>query len=281
MATVEQAHISREIPFTKMMGTGNDFVLIDNRADLLTGDVSSFVKSVCSRRMSVGADGVLLLERSENADFKMRYFNADGGEAEFCGNGARCIALYAFLNGIAEKEMSFESEAGLRLASVNGRTVTINMPDPHDVKPTLPLSGRRIEASFIRVGVPHVVLFVENVDDVDVVKQGRAIREMEQFRPEGTNVNFVQLYNSDCLRVRTYERGVENETLSCGTGVCASAIIAHFVRKYEPPVKVLTQTDSLLTVTFKFQEERIEQCTLTGEAEIVYDGILHLHLGNS
>ncbi|UCE18659.1 MAG: diaminopimelate epimerase [Gemmatimonadota bacterium] len=270
---MEQTHSFREIPFTKMVGTGNDFILIDNRQGLLSGDVSSFVRRVCARRVSVGADGLLLLERSGCADFKMRYFNADGGEAEFWGNGARCIALYAVLNGISGDELSFESRTGLRRAQVNGGTVSISMPDPRDEKLDLYLSGETAAVSFVRVGVPHVVLFVDRVDDVDVVRRGRAIREMDQFRPEGTNVNFVQILEPGLLKVRTYERGVENETYSCGTGVCASALIAHRVHGFESQVKVLTRTGDVLTVSFNPQGGHVEQCTLTGEAQVIYRGI--------
>lgn len=273
---MEFSVMSSEIPFTKMVGTGNDFILFDNREDLLTEDISSLVKRVCSRRVSVGADGVLLLEESGISDFKMRYFNADGGEAEFCGNGARCMALYAFLNGIAGKEMSFESQTGVRRAQVNGRKVTIDMPDPTDIKLHLSLSEGTVSAHFVNAGVPHVVLFVDRVDDVDVMTRGRAVREMDQFQPAGTNVNFIQLINSDRLKVRTYERGVEDETYSCGTGVCASAVIAHLVHRVQQPVSVLTQTGEVLTVSFRSQGEGITDCTLTGEARIVYSGTLTL-----
>ncbi|MFQ6092403.1 MAG: diaminopimelate epimerase, partial [bacterium] len=263
-----------EIPFAKMVGAGNDFILVDNRAGLLTDDVSSFVNRVCSRRVSVGADGVLLLEQSRVSDFKMRYFNADGGEAEFCGNGARCIALYAFLNGIGAKEMSFESRAGVRRAQVDGSRVTIEMPDPTDIRLRLPLSEETLPAHFVNVGVPHVVLFLERVDEADVVRRGRAVRKMDRFQPAGTNVNFVQLLNSARLKVRTYERGVEDETYSCGTGVCASAVMAHLVHRVPSPVRVLTRAGETLTVSFRPQGGRITHCTLTGQARIVYHGTL-------
>ena len=266
--------ISSEIPFAKMVGTGNDFILIDNRTDLLRGEVSPFVKRICSRRVSVGADGVLLLEESDAVDLKMRYFNADGGEAQFCGNGARCIALYAFLNGIAGKEMSIESKAGFRKAWVNDKGVTIDMPQPTDIRLDMSLSQGSLKAHSINVGVPHVIIFEEDLDDVDVVEQGRTIREMEQFQPAGTNVNFVQVLHSSALKVRTYERGVEDETYSCGTGVCASAIIAHCVHDVRGPTNVFTQTGETLTVSFHSRGGHITDCMLTGKAKIVFRGIL-------
>ena len=267
---------SREVPITKMVGTGNDFILIDNRTELLRGDVSPFIKTICSRRVSVGADGVLFLEKSDRADFKMRYFNADGGQAEFCGNGARCIALYAFLNGIAGKKMSIESETGFRKAWVNERGVTIDMPNPTDVKLHVSLCGERDRAHCITVGVPHVVMFVDSVSEVDVVDEGRRVRGMEAFQPQGTNVNFVQVLDSSELKVRTYERGVEDETYSCGTGVCASAVIAHFVHHVHAPVNVFTQTGETLIVSFNSQGNEVTGCTLTGAARVVYRGILHV-----
>ena len=274
---MKQMNISPEIPFTKMVGAGNDFILVDNREGLLSGDVSNLVEVMCSRRVSIGADGVLLVEESHIADFKMRYFNADGGEAEFCGNGARCIALYAYLKGIAGDEMTFESQTGVRRAHVNGQAVTIDMPTPKEMRFHLPLSGESAAASFVRVGVPHVVLFLDEIDTVDVVKRGKAIRMMDQFQPEGTNVNFVQLLGSNELKVRTYERGVEDETYSCGTGVCASAVVAYLVHTIQPPLKVVTKTGVMLTVSFHSQGEQIEGCTLSGEAKVVYRGKITLH----
>jgi diaminopimelate epimerase len=264
----------REIPFTKMVGTGNDFILIDNRADCLNGDLSPLVQRLCSRRVSVGADGLLLLEESDQADFKMRYFNADGGEAAFCGNGARCIARYAVLSGIAGKQMSFESETGIHRAWVNETDVTIDMPEPTDRRLDVALSEVSMVVHSVTVGVPHVVIFVEHVGGVDVVGQGRVIRHSEQFRPAGTNVNFVQVLPSGELVVRTYERGVEDETYSCGTGICASAVIAHLVRRAEVPVEVFTNRGERLTVSFQSQEDKIVACTLTGEARVVYQGKL-------
>lgn len=273
---MKQNKRSKEIPFTKMVGTGNDFILIDNRTGLLNGECSSLIRRLCSRRVSVGADGLLLLEECDGADFRMRYYNADGGEAEFCGNGARCIARYAFLNGIAGEEMSFESQTGRRRARIDGQEVTIDMPDPTGVQLGIPLGEESVMVHAITVGVPHVVIFVDGIGDVDVVGRGRPIRHLEQFQPAGTNVNFVQVLDSGELVVRTYERGVEDETYSCGTGICASAAIAHLVQSLRVPVKVHTHRGDSLRVSLRSEEHTVSECTLTGEARVVYRGTLFI-----
>ncbi len=266
---------TNEIPFTKMAGTGNDFILIDNRSGFLQGDISRLVRSMCARRVSVGADGLLLLEKSHIADFRMRYFNADGGEAEFCGNGARCMAWYAFHNSLAGEKMSFESETGLRQAVVDGDEVTIDMPAPCDIRLGFSLPDAAGQANFLRVGVPHTVICVEQVDAIDVRTAGHAVRNMDMFKPEGTNVNFVQVLGPGQLKVRTYERGVEDETYSCGTGVCASAVVAHLVHGIGVPVAVRIFTGEQLTVSFRFGDGEISDCRLTGKAKAVYRGTYH------
>ncbi|NVM56518.1 MAG: diaminopimelate epimerase, partial [Desulfobacterales bacterium] len=207
------------IPFYKMSGSGNDFILMDNRSKVVDEEnLSQFIASVCRRKHSVGADGLILLETSERADFKWRFFNADGGEAEMCGNGGRCAARLAYLKGIAGPRLSFETKAGVIRAEVTGKRVKLGMPQPSAAELDYPLEveGQTFTVSSITVGVPHVVIWVGDVETTPVFRAGRAIRYQQHYAPAGTNVNFVQPLESGALAIRTYERGVEDETLACG-----------------------------------------------------------------
>src|SRR5438270_1064998 len=221
------ATISIMLRFTKMNGAGNDFILIDNRA----GDVHllrSQIVRLCDRHRGVGADGVLLLENATNrADFRMRYFNADGGEAEMCGNGARCFARFAVKVAAAKEKISFETQAGVISAELKGDLVTLGMTEPTDLRLHLELgiAGENKTVHFVNSGVPHVVIPVPNIDDVDVRREGAAVRYHKIFSPSGTNVNFIDKRGAKKIAIRTYERGVEDETLACGTGIVASALI--------------------------------------------------------
>src|SRR6266496_3348400 len=209
--------------FTKMNGAGNDFVLIDNRAGDIHLDRSEVVR-ICDRHRGVGADGILLLERATNgADFRMRYFNADGGEAEMCGNGARCFARFANKVAGAQRKISFETPAGVIGAELTQDLVTLQMTEPTDLRLNVTVRGANENKTvhFINSGVPHVVVPVSQIDDVDVRRQGAAIRHHEMFSPKGANVNFIEKRGTKQIAVRTYERGVESETLACGTGVVA------------------------------------------------------------
>jgi diaminopimelate epimerase len=217
------------IEFYKMSGSGNDFILIDNRdGSLAVGDIIAFVKSVCERKVSVGADGLIVIESSDRADFKWRFFNADGSEVEMCGNGGRCAARFALLNGIAGEKMSFETVAGIIDAEVRGDIAKIRLTEPHTLvmDERIEVNGRDLSVNSVNTGVPHVVHFADDVEGFDVFSTGRAIRYHEHYRPAGTNANFAAVVDDHTLRVRTYERGVEDETLACGTGSVASALIA-------------------------------------------------------
>ena len=199
------------IPFSKLNGSGNDFLLIDDRGDAMRGiDRPSFVAKVCDRSRSIGADGVIVIEPSRRADFRWDFYNADGSRAEMCGNGGRCAARFAATRRITGREMSFETLAGILHASVRGRRVKLQMTRPRGlaVDRSLTLAGKRFTYSFLDTGVPHAVLFVPDVSRADVAGVGRGIRRHKAFAPRGTNVNFVQPVG-DALLVRTYERGVE------------------------------------------------------------------------
>ena len=271
--------MSKDIQFSKLSGAGNDFVIIDNRDFFFKGDVSEFVRKVSRRGMSVGADGVILVEPSANADFKMRYFNSDGSEGETCGNGSRCIARFAYLKGIAKETMTFETIAGMYQAVIqpDGR-VKVQVSNPKDLKLniTLPVSTGNLLVHFINTGVPHAVIPMEQgLDTYDVFNLGREIRNHKAFAPAGTNANFIQVLNEREIRVRTYERGVENETLACGTGSIAAAIIMEILGKAKSPVSLITQSGQVLTISFERNGEQVSNVFLAGEARLVFDGVLN------
>ncbi|MEA3368970.1 MAG: diaminopimelate epimerase [Candidatus Ratteibacteria bacterium] len=262
-----------ELNFTKMTGSGNDFIVIDNRSKILDGRESEIARQICRRKFSVGADGLLLIENSERADFRMRIFNPDGSEPEMCGNGARCTALYANLEHIASSKMNFETIAGVIFAEINDNSVRINMGKVKDLKLDLKLSlesGSKI-VHYLNVGVPHAVLIEEALEDIPVNEMGSRIRFHRQFHPGGTNVDFIELKDKETVQMRTYERGVEGETLACGTGAIASAVIAHLLKGLTSPVRVLTQSGEILTVYLE-EEEGTLAVALEGKTGLVYKG---------
>ena len=266
------------VEFWKMSGSGNDFILIDNR-DGKVGDkdMATLVERACRRRESVGADGVIFLTGSERYDFGWRFFNADGGEVEMCGNGSRCISRFAFLNGIAGPDLTFETMAGPVSAEVKGRMVKVLMPGIKGLKLDidLPRHDGWESVDFINTGVPHVVVAVNNLDIHPVGEQGRDIRYHSLFAPEGTNVDFVKKSGPDLIEIRTYERGVENETLACGTGAIASALVSSARGMVRSPVKVKTLGGEVLTIHFESQGDSFGQVRLEGNTSIIYQGRLN------
>jgi len=266
------------IKFSKLSGAGNDFLLIDNRQYILKDNLGEFIRKVCRRGMSVGADGVILVEPSDKANFRMRYFNADGGEAETCGNGSRCVSRFAYLKGIAPAQMTFETLAGMYKAEVftNGR-VKVQISNPKDLRMdiNLPMSFGNLPCHFINTGVPHVVVVIEDgLEAYDIFNVGKEIRYHKEFAPAGTNANFVQVVGKDTVRIRTYERGVENETLACGTGSIASAMILNLLGKCNVPATLITQSGQILNISFDIQGKDIKNVFLEGEARLVYEGEL-------
>jgi len=262
-----------KIEFYKMSGSGNDFIIVDNRDKIVDEtDLVNFIVKVCRRKMSVGADGFILVENTEGADFKWRFFNSDGSVAEMCGNGARCVARFAYLTGIAGPEMSFETGAGIVEARVAGESVKIKMTDPSDLKTdyTLELKDRSISFSSINTGVPHVVMVTDTLDDVEVVKMGREVRFHDMFAPAGTNVNFICPIKDDTIGIRTYERGVEDETLACGTGSVAGALIMARKMKIDAPINVLTRSGVILKIYYKEKNGTYQDIYLEGDARIIY-----------
>jgi len=266
----------REFKFTKMTGTGNDFIVMDARETSLGVDLSILARKVCTRRVSIGADGILAIEESGVADFILRIFNPDGSEAEMCGNGARCAALFAYHNGIASTPMQFETLAGLVEARIQGEDlVSIKMTQPKDIETGIELDvlDKRFMVHSINSGVPHAVVFIDDVENVQVDEIGRAIRMHQRFMPEGTNVDFVQVLKPGVIRVRTYERGVEKETLACGTGAVASAIISHWLKQCSDPVVTVEMAGGRLYVDFLETGGLYRDVWLKGKVERVYEGV--------
>jgi len=263
--------------FTKMNGAGNDFILFDNRTRDIELDRNQ-IAQLCDRHRGIGADGVLLLEKPTNgADFRMRYFNADGGEAEMCGNGARCFARFANKVGGQKGKISFETPAGVISAELKGDLVTLRMTDPTDMRLNvdLPVAENKT-VHFINSGVPHVVIPVAKIDDADVRREGAAIRHHKMFSPNGTNVNFIEKRGPNKIAIRTYERGVEDETLACGTGIVASALIFAASEDTNGPISVIARGGDELEVGFEKSSDRFRNVTLTGPAEFVFEGTIDL-----
>ena len=272
-----QELLMARLKFTKMSGAGNDFIVFDNRDGKIPEERSELIRRICQRRFSIGADGVLILENSDRTHFKMRYYNADGGEAEMCGNGGRCISRYAYLKKIAPKKMSFETVSGIHHAEVTGENVKLRMQDPRDLTLHFPieLNQQEISVNFINTGVPHVVLFVDNVAAIDVQKLGEEIRYHQRFMPEGTNTNFVQIINPGRMKIRTYERGVEAETFACGTGAVAAAVVGAVLDRLNPPVEATTQGGAVLKIYFEIPNDKVKNVFLEGDAKVVFEGTLY------
>ncbi len=261
-----------EIPFTKLTGAGNDFVAINNIDGKLQVDWTALARVTCDRHYGIGADGLLVLAPSSHADFTMLYYNADGSTGAMCGNGGRCCVLLARMSGIEHDDVTFEAFNYLYRASFTGSGIRVNMKDPERIRRgiSVHLSAGRFLCHAINTGASHVVTFVDNLEEVDVHNIGREIRAHREFMPDGANVNFVQLLGPSEIAIRTYERGVEAETLACGTGSIASAIITALEKGASSPVTVLTRSAEHLRVGFVVEAQKIHSITLEGHARIVF-----------
>ncbi len=268
--------VKYDIQFTKAAASGNDFMIIDDKSrgpGARDTDYAEMARDLCRRRVSVGADGILVLEDSSEADFRMRVINPDGSEVDMCGNGARCSALYAAKKGWGE-DPTFQTGAGVLSAEVNGDRVKIRMSDPEDIRLgfNLGVGSSIMNVHSLNTGVPHVVHIAEEVEDYPVRDTGRKIREHPNFAPEGTNVDFVGDIKDNRAFVRTYERGVEDETLACGTGTVASAVVLGLLGYAVPPVKMLTRSGEELTVYYRMAGARVTDVYLEGTACLIYEG---------
>ena len=263
------------VEFTKMNGAGNDFVFIDDRAQKLKFDAAQVVR-LCDRHRGVGADGLILLRPcpSGRADWAWDFYNSDGGNAEMCGNGARCFARFVQRVTGENKDFTFETRAGVIQAAIHGERVTVGLTPPSDLRLNLsfPLLKELTVIHSLNTGVPHAVIFVPDADKAMVQSTGEEVRRHPYFAPRGTNVNFVEVLGPNSIRVRTYERGVEGETLACGTGVTASALISAELHQYTSPVKVRVQGGDTLDVSFERKDGIFTDVRLTGPADFVFDG---------
>jgi diaminopimelate epimerase len=269
--------MDNRIPFFKMHGGGNDFVLIDHRERLVPeAQQPQFARRVCHRQLGAGADGLILIEDCPTANFRWRFYNADGSEPEMCGNGGRCAARFAVLNGIAPGELSFETIAGTIKATVTGRRVKLLMTGVGDMRldQAIPLERESLVGHFMKVGVPHVAVPVADLEAAPVTQWGRAVRFHPLFQPAGTNVNFISHEGPQAIRIRTYERGVEDETLACGTGAVASALLSARLGQVSSPVTVHTRGGEALIIYFSPQGESFTEVFLEGDALVAYQGEL-------
>lgn len=264
-----------EISFYKYQGTGNDFVMIDNRQPLLSEWNESLVSHLCDRRFGIGADGLILLQNHPDYDFQMVYFNADGRKGSMCGNGGRCVVAFAKYLGVVDQSCNFLAVDGPHEAKIRPDAwVELKMSEVNEVE-------KGTDYYYLNTGSPHYVQFVENVENWDVVGNGKAIRYSDRFKAQGTNVNFVQ-NTDDGIAVATYERGVEDETLSCGTGVTAAAMAYHQqlgTGESSRTVKVATKGGQL-EVRFAQKGNSFTEVWLCGPAQQVFLGKIHLKHGN-
>jgi diaminopimelate epimerase len=257
-----------KISFNKYQGAGNDFIIIDNRDKLLTPEGPDLILKLCDRRFGIGADGLILISDSDKYDFEMQYFNSDGFIGSMCGNGGRCAAGFAKRHGISGNSMRFLAVDGVHEAVLEDNTIRLKM---NDIQNPSMVNGK----FFLNTGSPHYVIFRDDIENLDVNTEGRKIRWAEEFAPGGTNVNFVRIENNGIF-VRTFERGVEAETFSCGTGVTASAIASVLSGHFGTiPVNVKTRGGNL-SVLFRTSANQVSDIWLSGPATFVYEGSIEI-----
>lgn len=266
-----------EINFTKMNGAGNDFVVINDFDGKLKVDLPALTQAVCARGFGIGADGILFLQKSTQADFEMYYLNSDGSEGGMCGNGGRCIARFAVLNGISKSQTNFVAHAHNYSAEVfSADKVRLHFPVPEEIVPSkkIPVDGRFFDATYVHPNTDHTVLTdgFDKIDAVDIITLARKIRYNFDIFPRGTNVNLIEKRGDNKIRMRTYERGVENETLACGTGAVASAIATSLRYDMHSPVEVLTTSKEILIVSFERNKDKFSNIALEGSARVVFEG---------
>ena len=266
------------IPFFKMAASGNDFVLIDARRRSFKKGLAALARRMCDRRRGVGADGLLILESSRRADVRMRIFNPDGSEPAMCGNGIRCAAVFCAASNRRVSRLRIETGAGIVRVEVARGMARVHLTPPKEIRlhRRIRIAGKNLQVHTIDTGVPHAVTLVGNVQKVDISKLGSALRFHSAFKPHGTNVDFVQIKSPRRIAVRTYERGVEAETLACGTGVSASGVIAGLVKGVSSPVLVETRSGDVLKVSFKESGGEIQHITLEGGANLTFHGEFEL-----
>jgi diaminopimelate epimerase len=257
-----------QIPFNKYQGTGNDFIIIDNRNGVFNPADNALVNKLCDRRFGIGADGLILISLHKEFDFEMKYYNSDGKESSMCGNGGRCTAAFAFKAGIAGRMQKFFAFDGPHEAKILNGIISLQMSDVTGMKM---IKGNY----FINTGSPHYVCFTDNVKEMDIYNEGKKIRWSDDFKPEGTNVNFAEI-SDDGIFVRTFERGVEEETLSCGTGVTAAAIASVLSGHFDKNKINVRTLGGNLSVELIPDKEKITGIRLLGPATFVYEGVIEI-----
>ncbi|MCM8787102.1 MAG: diaminopimelate epimerase [Candidatus Omnitrophica bacterium] len=260
------------VKFRKIVASGNDFIIV-LESDVKRYDFANLAKKICERKFGIGADGLLVIGTEKNS-LRMRIFNSDGSEAQMCGNGARCAA-YFLSKKLKIKNLKIKTAAGIISASVNKNKVRLKLTQPKELNLDIPIrvNNRLLKVNFINTGVPHTVIFVEGLEKIDVFNLGRLIRHHRYFKPEGTNVDFVEVLWDNFINLRTYERGVEDETLACGTGAVAASIITSYkLGKNVKYFKVLTKGGEILKVYFKKEEDRIYDVWLEGSVKVICEG---------
>jgi diaminopimelate epimerase len=265
----------KEFAFTKMHGAGNDFVLFDDRDETFPLARADWLRALAHRRTGIGCDGFILVQPSASADFRMRFINPDGTEVEMCGNGARCVARFARRIGAAPDSMTMETVAGpVRAELLDGEAVRLHLTDPTDwrMNRRLDLDGKQIEYHYVNSGVPHAVVECGDIGAVDLPALGSSIRYHEDFAPHGTNVDVMEVTGFNALKVRTYERGVEGETLACGTGIVAAALTAGRLNRVQTPVDVECAFGAVLRVDYVADHRGASDVRLTGPAVEVFQG---------
>lgn len=264
------------IGFWKMHGASNDFILVDDRKLSFPVKDSKWIEKISSRRTGVGCEGVMLIQPSKKASFKMRFFNPDGSEADMCGNGARCISRLAYDIKVAPSSMTIETCAGILKSRIIKDKVMLTMTTPRDwrLKRKINVAGKKFIYGFVNSGVPHAVVESPSLEKLDIQKLGAAIRYHKEFAPAGTNANFIHVTGKNRLSLRTYERGVEAETHACGTGMVASALIAAKLGRVKAPVQVIPKSGDTIIVDFKLTDSGAENVTMLGPAEYVFKGTL-------
>lgn len=272
------------VPFVKMNGAGNDFVMLDNRSGSLAVTEAA-IRWLCDRRRGVGADGVIVVEPWSGGDFRMRYYNRDGGEVEMCGNGARCVSLFASRLGMGEggevRRLHFIAGAGTLASEVRGTRVALRMTDAHGLKldESLPVAAGKQIVHLINTGVPHAVIVepdVRGIPDEVLEARGAEVRYHRRFEPAGTNVDFVAPRPDGTFDIRTYERGVEAETLACGTGTVAVGVVLAHLGQATSPVQVITRGGDALGISFDTGRDGARQVILEGPAMVNYEGTVVL-----
>ena len=259
------------INFSKYQGTGNDFILIDKRKMELNWDIH-IIKKLCDRKFGIGADGLIFIEDDPSLDFYMQYYNADGNQASLCGNGGRCAVDFAKkLKIISSNKVCFRAIDGIHKAIIEKNKISLEILDVKEI-----IKEEDKGAIFLDTGSPHVVKFLNNLDKIDVYKQGRAIRYNPLYKEKGVNVNFVEILSHDTIKIRTYERGVENETLSCGTGVSAAAIVSYEMKKINTTNIFIETKGGPLEVSFHKEKGVYKKIWLSGEVGFVFKGSIKI-----